>query len=308
MTIRFGTSPIAWSNDDLPELGGATPLETCLAEARAAGYAGIELGHKFPREAASLGAVLDRHGLALVSGWYSGHLLERPLEAELAAITPHAALLEAMGAAVLIYAETSFGVAGRRDVPLSRRPRLEDWQGFGRKLTALAEALAPRGLRLAYHHHMGTVVETATEIDQLIESTGSAVGLVLDTGHLAFAGADPAAVAARHRARIAHVHCKDIRPDILARARAEDWSFLDAVLAGVFTVPGDGGLDFAAVLRALGPYRGWLVVEAEQDPARAPPLAYARLGRRHLEQAALKAGLLISGRRRRAGPATRRHS
>jgi myo-inosose-2 dehydratase len=292
MTLRFGTNPIAWSNDDLPALGGATPLETCLAEARAAGYAGIELGNKFPREAEALRPILARHGLALVSGWYSGRLLERSVEAELAAMEPHAALLAAMGCEALIFAETSGGIAGRRDVPLSRRPVLDDWKGFGRKLTAVAEALAARGLRLAYHHHMGTVVETAAEIDRLMAVTGEAVGLLLDTGHLAFAGADPVAVAARHRARIVHVHCKDVRTDILARAKAADWSFLDAVVEGVFTVPGDGALDFAVVLRALGPYEGWLVVEAEQDPARADPLAYASLGRRRLEEAARAARLL----------------
>jgi inosose dehydratase len=292
MSLRFGTNPIAWSNDDMPELGGATPLETCLAEAREAGYAGIELGNKFPREAAMLRPILDRHGLALVSGWYSGRLLERSVEEELAAIERHAALLAAMGCTVLIFAETSGGIAGRCDVPLSRRPVLVDWSAFGRKLTQLATALAGRGLRLAYHHHMGTVIETAAEIDRLVETTGEAVGLLLDTGHLAFAGADPAAVAGRHRARVVHVHCKDVRADVLARAKAADWSFLDAVVAGVFTVPGDGAIDFAAVLGALGPYRGWLVVEAEQDPAKAHPLTYARLGRRSLEAAARASGLL----------------
>jgi myo-inosose-2 dehydratase len=292
MTLRFGTNPIAWSNDDMPVLGGATLLETCLAEARAAGYAGIELGNKFPREASVLRPILARHGLALVSGWWSGRLLERSVEAEIAALGPHAALLAEMGCEVLIFAETSGGIAGRRDTPLSRRPRLDDWGGFGRKLTELAEALAVRGRRLAYHHHMGTVVETASEIDRLIASSGAAVGLLLDTGHLAFAGADPAVLAGRHRERIVHVHCKDVRAEVLARAKAADWSFLDAVVEGVFTVPGDGAIDFAAVLVALGPYAGWLVVEAEQDPAKAEPLAYARLGRRRLEAAARAAGLL----------------
>ena len=292
MTLRFGTNPIAWSNDDLPALGGATPLETCLAEARAAGYAGIELGNKFPREAETLRPILARHGLALVSGWHSGRLLERSVEAELAALEPHAALLAAMGCEVLIFAETSGGIAGRRDIPLSRRPVLDDWEEFGRKLTAVAAALTTRGLRLAYHHHMGTVVETAAEIDRLMATTGEAVGLLLDSGHLAFAGADPVDVAARHRTRIVHVHCKDVRPEVLARAKAADWSFLDAVVEGVFTVPGEGALDFAAVLGALGPYRGWLVVEAEQDPAKADPLTYASLGRRSLEEAARTARLL----------------
>jgi inosose dehydratase len=294
--IRLGTNPIAWSNDDMPELGGTTPLETCLAEAREAGYAGIELGNKFPREAGALRPILERHGLALVSGWWSARLLERPVEAELGAIAAHADLLKAMDCDVVIVAETSRGIAGARGTPLSRRPRLEDatWRAFGAKLTALAEALQRWGLRLAYHHHMGTVVETAGEVDRLMETTGEAVGLLLDTGHLAFSGADPTAVARRHRRRIVHVHCKDVRSVVLARARAEDWSFLDSVLAGVFTVPGDGSVDFASVLKELRGYVGWLVVEAEQDPQKAHPLTYAVLGAKNLRKAAADAGLALA--------------
>jgi inosose dehydratase len=293
--IRLGTNPIAWSNDDMPELGGATPLETCLAEARRAGYEGIELGNKFPREAGALRPILDRHGLALVSGWWSARLLERSVEAELRAIAAHADLLQAMGCKVVIVAETIRGIAGARGTPLSRRPRLADaeWPDFCARLTALAEALQRRGLRLAYHHHMGTVVETDVEVDRLMEGTGDAVGLLLDTGHLAFAGADPSAVARRHRRRIVHVHCKDVRSAVLARARAEDCSFLDSVLAGVFTVPGDGVVDFAPVLKELRGYSGWLVVEAEQDPEKAHPLTYAAMGARNLRRAAAEAGMAL---------------
>ena len=294
--LRLGTNPIAWSNDDMPELGGATPLETCLAEARKAGYEGIELGNKFPRDAGVLRPILAGHGLALVSGWWSARLLEGSVEAELRSISAHAELLKAMGCDVVIVAETSRGIAGARGTPLSRRLRLEDaeWRGFGAKLTALAEALQRWQLRLAYHHHMGTVVETEGEVDRLMAATGEAVGLLLDTGHLAFAGADPVALARRHCRRIVHVHCKDVRSAVLARAKAEDWSFLDSVLAGVFTVPGDGSVDFPAVLMELRGYGGWLVVEAEQDPEKAHPLTYAALGAKNLRKAAADAGLALA--------------
>ncbi len=295
MTIRIGINPITWSNDDMPELGGATPLETCLAEARLAGYAGIELGNKFPRRADELRPILGRHDLALVSGWYSGGLMARSVADEIAAIEDHLALLAALGCDILIFAETTGGIAGARATSLSRRPRLAegDWAGFGGKLTALAEHVAKRGLALAYHHHMGTVVESAAEIDRLMAATGPAVGLLLDTGHLAYAGADPLAVALRHSGRINHVHCKDVRSAVLDRVRAADMSFLDAVVEGVFTVPGDGAIDYKPLLALLAEarYRGWLVVEAEQDPAKAHPLTYARMGYAYLGQAAAAAGL-----------------
>lgn len=293
MPVRIGANPIGWSNDDLPELGGHIPLETCLAEARAAGFEGMELGHKFPRTPEALRRVLSRHGLELVSGWYSANLLERDSAAELAALRPHLDLLKALGAEVLVFAETTGSVHGDRGTPLSRRPTVPpgQWPAFGRRLTELADALLAEGVRLAYHHHMGTVVETEDEIDALMAHTGPSVGLLLDTGHATFAGADPVALARRYRARIFHVHCKDVRAEVLAHARAADLSFLDAVIAGVYTVPGDGCVDFPAVLAALSGYAGWLVVEAEQDPAKAPPAAYARLGFANLDRFARAAGL-----------------
>ena len=293
MTIRLGVNPIGWTNDDLHELGDDISLDRCLAEARQAGFAGIELGRKFPRKAAELGPILGRHGLALVSGWYSATLTERSAAAEIAALGAHADLLLGVGCTVMIVAEVGGCVHGRRDVPLSRRPRLpdDDWKRFGAALTEVAEHLAGRGLRLAYHHHMGTVVESEAEIDRLMAVTGPAVGLLLDTGHLTYAGGDVLGVARRHAARLAHVHCKDVRPAVLAHARARDLSFLDAVVDGVFTVPGDGGVDYPPLLAALDAagYAGWLVVEAEQDPVKAPPLAYARRGFAYLSQ--LLAGL-----------------
>jgi myo-inosose-2 dehydratase len=294
MTVRLATNPIGWSNDDLHELGGETPLETCLSEARLAGFTGIELGHKFPRDAAILGPILARHGLLPVSGWYSANLLERDTAEELAAMGPHLALLRDLGCEVLILAETSNAIHTDRASPLSRRSVMTDeqWPIFASRLTAVADAVADSGLSVAYHHHAGTIVQTEAEIDRLMNRTGSSLKLLLDTGHAVFAGADPVALARRHRGRIAHVHCKDVRRAVMEQARRDDLSFLDGVIAGIFTVPGDGMVDFPAVLAELRGYDGWLVVEAEQDPARAHPLTYARLGHDNLVDFANRAGLL----------------
>lgn len=284
MKVRLGTNPIAWSNDDLRSLGGDTPLETCLAEAKEAGYSGIELGHKFPRASGDLAPILDRHGLDLVSGWYSTHLLERGVEAELDAMQPHLDLLEDMGCHVVIVAECSGAIHSDRTTPLSRRPTIADdqWPEFGRRLTQLGEATAIMGLTLVYHHHMGTVVQTSAEIDTLMDETGKSVKLLLDTGHATFAGADPARLARRHEHRIGHLHAKDVRADVMAACLKRDASFLDSVVDGVFTVPGLGAVDFPAVIAALPTYEGWLVVEAEQDPAKAHPLTFAKQGRENL--------------------------
>jgi inosose dehydratase len=294
VTVRIGTNPIGWSNDDLRDLGGETPLENCLAEAHTAGFDGIELGHKFPREVHTLRPILDRHSLALVSGWYSASLLERDAGVELQGMESHISLLRDMGCQVLILAETSNAVHGARGTALSRRPTLsaDAWPLFASRLTDLADAVADQGLAIAYHHHMGTIVQSEAEIDRLMAMTGPSLKLLLDTGHATFAGADPTAIAKRHRNRIAHVHCKDVRSTVMARAVEADWSFLDSVVAGVFTVPGDGDVDFTSALAELDDYHGWLVVEAEQDPARAHPLTYARLGYDHLVMVAKRTGLL----------------
>ena len=280
--MRIGINPLTWTNDDLPELGEANSLETCLAEARLAGYEGVELGRKFPRDAAVLGPILQKHGLNLVSGWYSARLLERSVEDEIRAMQPHKELLKALGCEVMVFAEVSRCVHGERSIPLSRRPRManEEWKPFCERLEAVARHLEKQGLRLAYHHHMGTVIEAEQEIDRMMASTGPAVGLLLDTGHLSFAGGEPLRAIERHAGRIVHVHCKDVRREQLARARSADLSFLEAVLGDVFAVPGDGSIEFEPILRALARrgYRGWLVVEADQDPARARPLEHARIG------------------------------
>ncbi len=293
MTIRIGINPITWSNDDMPELGGDTPLQTCLAQARQAGYDGVEKGHKFPSTASAMNAALSPHGLRFVSGWHSVALLRRDAEQEFGHARADLDLLRGTGASVMIVCETSNTIHTDRTAPLSRRPRLQagEWAAFGGRLTAFARALLSEGIRLVYHHHMGTVVQTPEEIDLLMGNTGPEVQLLLDTGHAAWGGGDPAALAARHRERIGHVHCKDIRAEVRARADREDWSFLDSVLAGIFTVPGDGSLAFPSLFRHLPAYDGWVVVEAEQDPAEAHPLTYATMGYRNLAGFLSEAGL-----------------
>lgn len=298
MPIRIGANPIGWSNDDLQEIGGETPLETCLAEARGVGFEGMELGHKFPREPQALRSALAPFDLACISGWYSAELLKRDADEEMRHLRPHLDLLKAMGSTVLVFAETSNAIHGDRSKPLSQRPVMKagDWAEFGRCITEVAERTLAEGIRLVYHHHIGTIVESADDIDAFMAASGEAAHLLLDTGHATWGGADPVALARRYRARISHVHAKDVRRAVMDQARREDWSFLDAVLGqgselGVYTVPGDGVVDYPAVFRELSGYSGWIVVEAEQDPQKAHPLTYAKKGFAHLKQSLKEAGL-----------------
>jgi inosose dehydratase len=298
MAVSIGINPITWTNDDMPELGGDIPLETCLAETRVAGYAGTELGGKFPRRSADLGPLLAAHHLRLVSGWYDGRILDRAVDEEFAAITPHLTLLRDLGCRVVVYADTSRGRHDGIFQPVSQRPRLDDgdWAAYGCKLTALADRFADFGVRMAFHHHVGTIVQSDQEVDRMLGNSGDSVGLLYDTGHCLFAGGDPAALLLRHIGRVVHVHCKDVRREVLDRALESDMSFMDAVLQGIFTVPGDGCIDFPSLLRDLQAhdYAGWLVVEAEQDPRIAHPLTYATMGYDNLLAMARTAGFAVA--------------
>jgi len=292
-------SPISWSNDDFPQLGGDTPLETCLRETRQAGFTGTETGGKFPTNAEALAAVLEVHDLALVSGWYSGTMIGNDLASEKNRITPQLELFKACGAPVIVYGETFETVQNRQDKALASRSKLADFdvRTYGANVTALAEHCAEAGVRLTFHHHMGTAVESEEEIDALMAHTGAAVGLLLDTGHLVFGGGEIASVISKHGARINHVHTKDIRKNVLADIDRDNDSFLDCVLEGVFTVPGDGMIDYHDVIRRLADvgYEGWVVVEAEQDPVKANPLKYARIGYDALVSALTAAGYQLTG-------------
>jgi len=295
--IRLGIAPIGWSNDDLPELGGDITLEQCLREAREAGYAGVEKGGKFWMDPKVLGPILKEYDLKLVSGWFSGELRHGTVEREKRRMAQQLDLFRELGAPVIVYAETTGTVQNKIDIPVADRPVMPDdeFKAYGDRLTELAAWLRAEGCPMTFHHHMGTVVEIEREIDLLMAHSGDEVGLLLDTGHLHFAGGDVLATTRRHGPRINHVHCKDIRKDVLERHLAGRWSFLKGVVEGVFTVPGDGVIDygpFARLLAEIG-YRGWVVVEAEQDPAKANPLEMARIGHAALTKAFTDAGFAI---------------
>ncbi|MBN9060900.1 MAG: myo-inosose-2 dehydratase [Rhizobiales bacterium 65-9] len=301
MPIRIGANPIAWSNDDDQTVGGDTPLDICLLEAQEAGFAGMELGHKFPRVAAELKAALEPFRMACIGGWHSIELLTRDAKEEFALSAAHRKLLKAMGTPVFIVAETSNAIHGRREIPLSQRPVLpaEEWKPYGARMSELAAMLRDDGFQLVYHYHMGTIVQSREDIARFADSTSDATHFVLDTGHATWGGSDPAEIARSYRSRISHIHTKDVREPIMREAAAKDWSFLHAILGdgqdlGVYTVPGDGMIDFAAVFRELDGYKGWVVVEAEQDPKKASALPYAKKGVAHLKKVFADTGFTLA--------------
>jgi inosose dehydratase len=292
--VRIGINPLSWMNDDLPSLGGETPMETALREGKEIGYEGFELGNKFPKDGPGLKAKLDEFGLACVSGWYSGFLAEveagqsnaDAVAAEIERCKAHLAKLQYNGVKVVVYGECAGTVQGQIDTPVSKRPKFASdalWSGYAERLNAFgAHLLQTYGIQLAYHHHMGAYVESPADVDRLMALTDPAkVFLLFDTGHAYFGGAaDPVALLQKHVKRVVHVHCKDVRTPVIAQARNDGWSFLNGVINGTFTVPGDGSIDYQAALTVLknAGYEGWLVVEAEQDPAVAPSYEYAKKG------------------------------
>jgi inosose dehydratase len=294
MKVRFGVSPLAWFNSELPQFGQGMTLEMCLAQAREAGFSGIESGIEFPANEQVVGLLLERCGLALVAGRFPGSLLRSSAAEEKERMQAYVAACKALGVPTLVYTDTSGSIQSRFDTPASLRPRIgdEDFPRYGAKLTELADWIAESGIALAYQHQMGSIIQSQREIDLLIQHTGPTVNLLIDTGHLAYAGADTLSLTRRHADRINLVHCKDVRPEVLKRVLQRDTSLPSAVLEGVFTVPGDGVIDFYAFARLLGElgYSGWIVVEAEQDPVKAPPLEYSRMGLRHLTAAFGSAG------------------
>ncbi|MGE0004642.1 MAG: myo-inosose-2 dehydratase [Parvibaculaceae bacterium] len=296
MTVRIGINPNTWTLDDIPELKDFSTLDQCLLETKASHYSGIEMGGIFPRTADGLKRALGKYDLDLISGWYAGHILEKSPEAEFDAVLPHLATLREMGCACVVYADCSGETFSDATVPLAGRPKLtsDEWKNYGRKITELAQMMAEFGVPMSFHHHIGTIVESDEDVDALMANTDAAVGLLLDTGHSSLAGGDPVRLAKRHARRINHFHGKDVRIDVLQEARRSNWSFVEAVLAGVYTVPGDGSTDYHAILSALhdAGFSGWLVVEAEQDLRKAHPLTYAKLGFTNLSRLAIAAGFM----------------
>ena len=288
MSVKLGIAPIAWSNDDMPELGGDTSLEQCLEEASQAGFIGIESGGKFPKTSEELLPKLNNYNLNLCSGWYGGNLRQNSTDEEKQLIRGQLDLFKDCNAPCIVFAEVSGSIQGDPNRKLSTRPQMdnEEWNSFCNKLSEMGKFLEGEGMPLAYHHHMGTVIETHEDTIRLLENTDDSVKLTLDTGHMLFAQGNSKKILEDFSSRIIHIHCKDIRKNVLDNSLENDLSFRGAFLDGAFTVPGDGCIDYKPLFDILKVknYSGWLVVEAEQDPAKANPFKYAKIGYKYLTE------------------------
>ena len=298
MSLKIGVSPIAWTNDDFPELGGDTTLDQCLKETNEIGFSGIEAGGKFPKNSIELIPKLEKENLKLCSGWYGANLLKNTVKEEILIMKNQLKLFKECNAPCMVVAEVSGSIQGQAKKPLSKRPILknDEWKILYNKVNEIGKYMQDNGVPLAYHHHMGTVVQSQEDTERLIDNTSDTVKLLIDTGHMMFAGGDFVKIAKDYSSRLHHVHCKDIRKDVLDMSLKNDLSFIDAFFAGAFTVPGDGCINYENFLKILKNfnYKGWLVVEAEQDPKKANPFEYGKIGFNHLKKIALDCGFEIT--------------
>lgn len=286
--IKLGIAPIAWTNDDLPELGKENSFEQCISEMALAGFTGTEIGNKYPKDPDTLRPFLDLRGLSVASAWFSSFLTTKPIEETISSFKEHRDFLHAMGAKVIVISEQGHSIQGQNLPIFDAKPVFteDEWQLLTSGLETLGDIAAEKKMEIVYHHHMGTGVQTTEEIDRLMAETNpEKVSLLFDTGHLVFSGEDPMAIYEKHQNRIKHIHFKDIREEVARQVVETKISFLEAVKLGVFTVSGDGMIDFKPIVSAIDAsgYKGWVVVEAEQDPALANPLEYAIKARTYIK-------------------------
>lgn len=289
--VKLGIAPIAWTNDDLPELGGENTFQQCVSEMALAGFTGSEVGNKYPRDPAALKPMLELRGIEICNAWFSTFLISRPYAQTEAAFKEHVAFLAAMGAKVVGVSEQSYSTQGIQSQPVFEGKYVMNdaqWDALCDGLNRLGRlSLEEYGVALTFHHHMGTVVQSAAETDRLMAGTDPTyVSLLFDSGHFAYCGEDPTELVRRYTKRIKHVHLKDIRPEVVAKVRENRWSFLEGVRQGAFTIPGDGCVEFDPIFACLAEsgYEGYMVVEAEQDPAKANPLEYAIRARKFIRE------------------------
>ncbi len=295
MKAKLGMSPIAWWNDDLVELSEDVSLEECLRQSRSAGFTGMEMGRRFPSDPAVMLPILKAADVTLCGGWFSGTLVDEDVAANKARMQPMIDLFKAVDAPCIVYGEVARSVQGIRARPLNTKPVLtmDEMKAYGARVSEISDWAAAQGMPLSYHHHMGAVVETEAELDLFMAH--STIPLLLDAGHLLFAGGDPMRAIDKHHNRISHVHTKDVRMDVINGLDRSKQSFLDAVALGAFTVPGDGSIDFEIFVKKLAHYgyEGWFVVEAEQDPVKSPPLKMAQIGHKELMRVMTAAGYTV---------------
>lgn len=289
--VKLGIAPIAWTNDDMPDLGKENTFEQCVSEMALAGFTGSEVGNKYPKDPEVLKKALELRGVEICNQWFSSFLITKPFEEVEKEFRAQLTFLKAMGSKIIGASEQSHSVQGQMETPVFGHKYVmndEEWELLCTGLNKLGKiAKEEYGISLTFHHHMGTVVQTAEETARLMEGTDPEyVNLLFDSGHFAYCGEDPVAMVKKYVDRIKHVHLKDIRPDVVAKVKAEDMSFLAGVRAGAFTIPGDGCVDFDSIFKVLeeADYTGYMVVEAEQDSAKANPLEYAIRARKFIAE------------------------
>ena len=280
--VKLGIAPIAWTNDDMPDLGKENTFEQCVSEMALAGFTGSEVGNKYPKDPEVLKKALELRGVEICNQWFSSFLITKPFEEVEKEFRAQLAFLKAMGAKVIGASEQSYSVQGQMDTPVfghKYEMNDEEWDTFCTGMNKLGKiAKEEYGIALTFHHHMGTVVQSLAEVDRMMENTDPEyVSLLFDTGHFTYCGEDPLEVVKKYVHRIKHVHLKDIRPEVVEQVKKENMSFLAGVRAGAFTIPGDGCINYDPIFKVLedAGYEGYMVVEAEQDPAKANPLEYA---------------------------------
>ena len=297
MSVKLGIAPIAWSNDDMPELGGDTPIEKCLKEASDSGFQGIELGGKFPRNPGTINYLLKKFKLKMPGGWYGSLLRKRTAKEEWFAMQDHINLLKIVKGSVFVFADISGSIQGKPNKKISLRPTLkkDEWKNYCYKINEISNRLKDIGIPMSYHEHMGTIIQTEEDINIFMENTNDNTFLLYDTGHLLFAKADYERVLKNYISRINHIHCKDIRSKVLKNSLKKDLSFRDSFLKGVFTVPGDGCIDYEPLFKILfkNNFKKWVIIEAEQDPKKANPFKYAKIGNKYLKKIIKKVGYKV---------------
>ena len=291
--VKLGIAPIAWTNDDMPDLGAENTFEQCISEMALAGFTGCEVGNKYPRDTKVLKKALELRGMQICNAWFSSFLITKPYEEVEKDFIEHITFLKEMGAKVVGISEQGHSIQGTDRSIFDDKYVMndEEWELLCTGVNKLGKVAKDMGITLTFHHHMGTVVQTAAEIDRLMENTDPEYfNLLFDSGHLAYCGEDYMYILKKYINRIKHVHLKDIRPDVVAEVKANGLSFLQGVRKGTFTVPGDGVIDFAPIFDVLAEnnYEGYVLVEAEQDPAIANPFEYAVKARKYIAE---KAGL-----------------
>lgn len=288
--VKLGIAPIGWTNDDMPELGRENTFEQCISEMALAGFTGTEVGNKYPRDINVLKKALLLRKMEIASAWFSAYLTTNPMNETVEPFIAHCNFLQKMDAKVVVVSEQGYSIQGLMNTPLFEEKPIFDelnWKNLAEGLNTLGALAKERGLDLVYHHHMGTGIQTTEEIEKLMSLTNpEVVHLLYDTGHLVFSGEDPMYVLEKYMNRIKHVHLKDVRLDIAKKVTENKFSFLQGVKEGVFTVPGDGDIDFEPIFKKLAEeqYTGWLLVEAEQDPSKANPFEYAVKARSYIKK------------------------